>query len=39
MFIKKLLIIMFVSVIYVISLNIPVTAEENEQDVIFHQIG
>ena len=35
MVIKKLLIIMFVSVIYVTNLNIPVTAEENEQDVIF----
>ena len=35
MFIKKVLIIVLVSVIYVINLNIPVAAEENEQDIIF----
>ncbi len=39
MVIKKLLIIMFVSVIYVTNLNIPVTAEENEKMSFFHQIG
>ena len=35
MFIKKVLMIVLVSVIYVINLNIPVAAEENEQDIIF----
>lgn len=31
--------IVLVSVIYLINLNIPVAAEENEQDIIFHLIG
>ncbi len=35
MIVKKVLVIVLVSVIYLINLNIPVAAEENEQDVIF----
>ena len=35
MVIRKVLMIVLVSVIYVINLNIPVAAEENEQDIIF----
>ena len=35
MFVKKVLMIVLVSVIYLINLNIPVAAEENEQDIIF----
>ena len=35
MFVKKVLMIGLVSVIYLINLNIPVAAEENEQDIIF----
>ena len=31
MFVKKVLMIVLVSVIYLINLNIPVAAEENEQ--------
>ena len=35
MFVKKVLMIVLVSVIFLINLNIPVAAEENEQDIIF----
>ena len=35
MFVKKVLMIVLVSVIYLINLNIPVAAEENEQYIIF----
>ena len=33
MFVKKVLMIVLVSVIYLINLNIPVAAEENEQPI------